>query len=484
MSDNDSLDYSIRKKILPIERKFGNNKLIYDGYGMKSNSHTFDSNLETRFPSTDEGGTRSESFWKAQCFFRGLRRTGTIYEWIDRLRKDGHKPMVPKLIALEKAMRNDYNTRYIITRNGLEEEKRKAEVENEDRWKNELNDIEKARQYPEKFLRENFPIVLDSEQEIAVFMTIDSLSAAEIQKAALSLGLIYKSLEVSKFDELPLQRDLCSLIHIAVGRTEPAVKDKLQEIHQIRSKAIQKAREAIKNARDVISKAHDDVIRASDDKTWDVTGDWHISCLEMEKRWNTPLTLKIYSQESDGQSQMFGEFNFGGVLGLFRFEQQFPTIETKSARIPNLNVKRGQITSRKSEKEKKGGKDKDIECTRLSSKRLWCNSIPEAFSFPATEKPSSHNHTFNYRWRGKYKIDSEPIPGQYLCSITFSEPLGTTLTGTFGGDLYKTWKEDMVFTGVKVGIGGPSSIDIEKEWYDRQNIIYDSDTRDQRNTMG
>ncbi|TEY49944.1 hypothetical protein BOTCAL_0281g00020 [Botryotinia calthae] len=477
MSDIDPLDSSIRKKILPIERKFGNNKLIYDGYGMKSNSHIFDSNLKTRFPSADGGGTRSESFWKAQCFFRGLKRTGTIYEMIDRLRKDGHKPMLPKLIALETAMHDDYNLRYIVTRKELEKEKQKAEAEQESRWNNELDDLEKARQNPEKFLKENLPSVLDSEQENVVFMTIESSLVAEIRKVALSLGLIYKSLEVSRFDDPPLQRDLCSLIHIAVGRNGPAVENKLQDIHQIRGKSIQKAREAMKNARDVISEAHDDVIRASRDKYWDVTGDWHISCLEMERTWSTPLTLKIYSQEFDGQCQMFGEFNFGRVSGLFRFEQQFPTVETKSARLADLNVKRGKITFRKTQKKKEDGYDDDI-CTRLNAKRLWCKSTPEAFSFPATDKPSSHNPTWNYRWRGEYKIDSEPVPGQYLCSITFSEPLGTILTGTFGGDLYKTWREDMVFTGVKVGIGGAPSIDIEEGWHDRQNIIYDSDIQD------
>ncbi|TGO38356.1 hypothetical protein BHYA_0076g00070 [Botrytis hyacinthi] len=360
MSDFDLSDFSVRRKMLPIERKFGNKKLIYDGYGMKSNNHTFDSQLETRFSSADVSGTRSEPFWKA----------------------------------------------------------------------------------------------------------------------ALSLGLVYKSLEVSKFDEPPLQRDLCSLIHKAVGRTVPAVKDKLQEIHQIRGKAILKAREAMKNARDIISEAHDDVIRASDDKTWDVTGDWHISCLEMERRWYAPLTLRIYSQESDGQCQLFDEFDFDGVSGLFRFEQRLPTVEKNSARLADPNVKRENITFGKAEKGKKDDNDEDIKCASPNAKRFWCKYTAEAFSFPSAEKPSFHNPTWNYRWRGEYKIDSEPVPGQYLCSIIFSERLGTTLTGTFGGDLYRTWKKDMVFTGVKVGIGGDPSIDIEKEWHDRQNIIYDSDIQD------
>ncbi|KAF7898639.1 hypothetical protein EAF00_005085 [Botryotinia globosa] len=408
MSDSDLSDFSIRRKMLPIERKFGNNKLIYDGYRMKSNNHTFDSQLETRFLSADGGGTR------------GLKRTGTIYEMVDRLRKDGHKPMVSKLIALETAMRDDYKTQYIVTRK----------------------------------------------------------RAAEIRKAALSLGLVYKSLETSKFDEPPLQRDLCSLIHIAVGRTVQAVKDELQGIHQIRGKAIRKAPEAMKDSQDIISEAHDDVIRAADEKTWEVTGDWHISCLEMEKRWSTPLTLSIYSQESDGQCQLFGEFDFGGVSGLFRVEQRLPTVEKNSARLADPNIKRENITFGKSEKEKKDDNDEDIKCASPNAKRLWCKSTAEAFSFPSAEKPSLHNPMWNYRWRGEYKIDSEPVPGQYLCSITFSDPLGTALTGTFGGDLYKTWKEDMVFTGVKVGVGGALSIDIEKQWHSRQNIIYDSDIQD------
>lgn len=398
MSDSDRSDFSIKRKMLPIEIKFGNNKLIYDGYGMKSNNHAFHSQLETRFPSADGGGTRSESFWKAQCFFRGLKRTGTIYEMIDRLRKDGHRPRVSKLIALEIAMRDDYKTRYIATKEGLEEEKRMVEVEEEKKWNNELDDLQKARQNPEKFLREKFPKVLDSKPENAVFMTIDSSSAAEIRKAALSLGLMYKLLEILKFDEPPLQRDICSLIHIAVGRTVPAVKDKLQEIHQIRGKAIQKAREAMKNTRDIISEAHDDVIRASDDKTWDVTGDWHISCLEMERTWSTSLTLKIYSQEYKGQCQLFGEFDFGGVSGLFRFEQQSPAFEMKSAKLAHPNVKRGIITFRNAKKEKKDNNGGNIECIKPNAKRLYCKTLPEAFSFPSKEKPSLHNPTslFDY----------------------------------------------------------------------------------------
>ncbi|KAF7952485.1 uncharacterized protein EAE97_001982 [Botrytis byssoidea] len=279
---------------------------------------------------------------------------------------------------------NEFGAKIYNTENKLAERRAKRKfVELKRNQHEEVSESENGDESEKESEMEDDTNYWHSKTENAVFMTIDS-SAAEIRKAALSLGLVNKSLEVSKFDD----------------------------------------------------------------------------------------------QESDGQCQLFGEFDFGGVSVLFWFEQRLPTVEKKSARLADPNVKREKITFGKAEKEKKNDNDKDNKCASPNAKRLGYKFTAEAFSFPSPEKPSLHNPTWNYRWRGEYKIDSEPVPGQYLCSTTFSEPLGTTLTGTFGGHLYKTWKEDMVFTVVKFGVGGAPSIDIEKEWHNKQNIIYDSDIQD------
>ncbi|TGO10767.1 hypothetical protein BTUL_0126g00210 [Botrytis tulipae] len=84
----------------------------------------------------------------------------------------------------------------------------------------------------------------------------------------------------------------------------------------------------------------------------------------------------------------------------------------------------------------------------------------KAFYMPTTSKPSARTPSFNYRWRGELrqkKVNPESTGSggiEYksdaiLHNITFMEPKGTKLTGTFGGEDWGEFK----FTGVKIGFG-------------------------------
>jgi hypothetical protein len=59
---------------------------------------------------------------------------------------------------------------------------------------------------------------------------------------------------------------------------------------------------------------------------WDVTGSYEIYCPEIENQWacHVPLSLDIYLEKVGDTHQMYADFNFNVVEGIFRFEKPIP----------------------------------------------------------------------------------------------------------------------------------------------------------------
>ncbi|KAF7870587.1 hypothetical protein EAF04_004331 [Stromatinia cepivora] len=470
----DILDSPIEDMMPPIERKLGKKTLTYDGYYMKFNGHCYKSDLESQFPlpvcmrtRASRGNPRrsrtriqSQSFWKAQCFFRGLETTGKSDENINRLRADGNRPMMPELADLENGMHFDYVLQ-------------KAELE--DMWMNKFSDNEKASEYPEKFLREKFFAGQDSGTGDTILVTVGSGSV--LRGAAASLGLMGSSVQGSRLDEPPAEH----LYHVAIGKNTSAVEERINGVLNNRNKGRQMTEEDIE-------KAHSDVLRSSNDEDWDVTGDWHISCPELEQEMGGPLTLKIHK----GQPQMFAEFDFGllhhigatpGASGVFQFEQQAPRQKRKASGSSAPNAKRQRhdgiefrLGKRNDQEDgDSNGDGKKIERPRGKSTTdmvsFWDN-LGQNSSFTASTTPSIEQPTWNYQWRGTATTICLLISSKHTNSITFSDPKGTKLTGTFGGGIMYTShygvgpfceSQQYKFTGTKIGMGDAPRINTARK---------------------
>jgi hypothetical protein len=96
---------------------------------------------------------------------------------------------------------------------------------------------------------------------------------------------------------------------------------------------------------------------------------------------------------------------------------------------------------------------------------------PESFylSAPAT-KPSPKYPAWNFRWRGAETGEGviELNSDEKAYTVTFEEPMGTKFTGIFGSNFF----DDCQFTGIKLGLGRDSSVNISEEWADRNERAY------------
>lgn len=245
------------------------------------------------------------------------------------------------------------------------------------------------------------------------------------------------------------------------------VDEKGQELHNTRDMVPQ----SIEEDRE---KAHSDLLGAPKSRDWDVTGDWHISCPRFDKDLDGPVIMNIYIEESNGQNQMFAKFNLGKRLpesGVSRSEQKGVSDQRKAKKPTVLNNK-----TQKNEDSTKG-KENEEQNTNIDDKERYKDEFPlftstsELFFLPDETKPSDENSTSKMASRVETGIFIGLTFSQFFYLITFGEPNGTTLKGSFGdlsskdssGDL-ESRKEDCEFTGTKVGMGSTSPLGITSIW--------------------
>ncbi len=192
--------------------------------------------------------------------------------------------------------------------------------------------------------------------------------------------------------------------------------------------------------------------------TWDVGGVWEIKCPEIENGWdsNGPLTLNIFLEKVRNTHQMFAEFHFNVVEGVFRFMKPVPIPKSEG----NNSKKRKWEDE---EDEEEDVNMDDYEPYMADSDMDGTSDYTEnVFHLGAKDKPTARRPTWRYRWRGCETGEGEiqVASDRNVQTITFSKK-GEELSGTFICDFIGTCH----FTGVK---NGPTKLgtspDLEYEW--------------------
>jgi hypothetical protein len=191
-----------------------------------------------------------------------------------------------------------------------------------------------------------------------------------------------------------------------------------------------------------------------------VTGAWEIEFPEIDDGWTShgPLTLNIFLSKVRDSHQMFAEFHFNVVKGVFRFMKPMPVPKSEGS------------NSKKRKWEDEEDEDGDVNTDDYSPYGTDndmdgpSNYTEKAFHLGAKDKPTARRPTWRYRWRGRetgegeIQLDSD----RNVQTITFSKK-GEELSGTFTCDFIGTCE----FTGIKIGptqLG--TSPDLEYEWGD------------------
>ncbi|KAA8569121.1 hypothetical protein EYC84_000791 [Monilinia fructicola] len=185
------------------------------------------------------------------------------------------------------------------------------------------------------------------------------------------------------------------------------VDEKGQELHNTRDMVLQ----SIEEDRE---KAHSDLLGAPKSRDWDVTDFPSLACLDLSKKGNEDSTK---GKENEEQNTDIDDKE--------RCKDEFPLFTSTS----------------------------------------------ELFFLPDETKPSDENSTSKMASRVETGIFIGLTFSQFFYLITFGEPNGTTLKGSFGdlsskdssGDL-ESRKEDCEFTGTKVGMGSTSPLGITSIW--------------------
>jgi hypothetical protein len=208
-------------------------------------------------------------------------------------------------------------------------------------------------------------------------------------------------------------------------------------------------------------------------KPWDVTGSYDIKCPVIQDEYDDTgeHTLDIMSEDTAKGRQLFASFNFGIITGFFRFESQEAEREA-SKEIASTSAKVGD--KRKREERDDGDEDDYEEGEEYHSDEYEGrrSPTPEKFYLGSEEGPSAQNPTWNYRWRGEETGEGEIqlFSDENVYKITFLEPNGTKLKGTFGCE-YVT---DCEFTGRKISMEpGDLDIDISDAWAERNEISHE-----------
>lgn len=175
---------------------------------------------------------------------------------------------------------------------------------------------------------------------------------------------------------------------------------------------------------------------------WDVTGSYEIYCpaIEDERGSDESLSLDVHLEKLEDTYQMFADFNFSIVEGIFRFEKPVPVSKSE----PNGSKKR----KREDDEDEDG--DIDMSGVPIYANRSTTNErtrySEKVFHLGPKDKPTARRPTWRFRWRGQETGEGviELGSDQYVQTITFSDK-GQSLSGTFNCNS----TGDCDFTGVK-----------------------------------
>lgn len=372
-----------------------------------------------------------------------------------RLRDAADTPMLPEFLELQEKSIADFKAK-------READLKAWEDAIEAKWVGLATKAEKVKVDPRRFLEETFPLPRDDTGEDVVVIETYSRGFSDLvcklnlamRSLKVPLGSIKHAQPTSTGDWTIVGRNqkvVDKKYYQSVKEFEPAWKRQREEKARMEERQRKERARKEEEDKNAIQERHQEVIQKSGSIIWDVTGLWRITCpaLKAYAVSNTVFTLRIYFERVSGKQQMFAEFNFNAVKGVFRFERQSQAPPKKSS-------------SKKRKRPNEDEIDTDDEEADLEESYNRRSPSPEAFRFGPPDKPSSTKPTWKYRWRGietgegQIQLDSD----RKSYSITFGGPKGTEMSGTFGGGNFEKCK----FSGVKIEMGGKSSIDIGEEW--------------------
>ncbi|MCJ1317673.1 hypothetical protein MMC15_002998 [Xylographa vitiligo] len=468
----------LRPIVIPaLQHKMKGNLFTCVGNGLQKDGHTFDNRIESYLPLlkpvlTKAGKPRAHqpqikkqplSYWKAQCVFRNLPQTGTVARLQERLRSSD-AGMDAGLKELEEKLNLEFRVK-------------NASVSDE-KWNIMETPEAKAEADPKRFIFEHFslgqgkPIVLKTNHR------------SKLHQESENLDLAHESVDAPRNPDggrPEVDR------WIVIGKDESAVREKVREISREATRARHRAEE-LKAER--TRKLHQGLVCTSNisgkTKTWDVTGSWTISCPYMEEQWgegDSGSSLTIAVMVSGRHKQISAQFDFIAITGIFRFispilsdrrtgkPQSSKSVGSTRVEVARKGLKGNAADEIDAEEEEEDRDDDEESIEEDEYDEIRESPTPEEFYMSISDHPSPKYPTWNYRWRGEETGEGEIqlYSDKKLCSVTFGEPGGTKLVGTFDSDL--TGRID--FTGMKTGASS-RRFDPDSEWHSRSEQEYES----------
>jgi hypothetical protein len=421
--------------------------LIWDGY-------KFDPDIESSLPLLEpvrtKKGTiaarqphipkRPAPWWRAQCKFRGLSQQGRIEVLQERIRATDNG-MIKELATAEQELNAEFRKQNAAAR--------------DEEWNHMETDEEKAEADPGRFLQEKFPSI--------AAVVVKTNSRSKLHEKAAPLGLYTRSADA------PVESDgtLPSIDRwIVIGRDRLSVDEKVLEINRESMRARQRAQEASeersrKKHQTIVQKAKKESVASSSSqknksgvKRWNVAGSYDIKCPYVEEQWGgdgKECSLNIHiTRESAGIWQMWAEFDFIALQGIFRF----------------VNPTHGSVGAPPAGKGDNGGSDNGDGDEDDDGDSVG----PIEFLIPAICHPSPTSRTWPFRWRGTETGEGEIqlYSDKKLCSFTFLGAYGLEIKGMFESD----YTEKIGFTGRKVVEEGVGKGRPEDRWRNYSESAY------------
>jgi hypothetical protein len=470
-SDSESDSHPVIRQI-PVKHPDGN--CTCDGSSLQFNGHWFTGNIDQYYQQvayTPKGRIAKKQpgrppkqpymWWKAQCSFRGLSPKGKMAELQELLKAHANDPISKDNLALLEMAKKDFKI------------KNRAAVE--DKWIQGMSADEKATRDLGRYLREAFPVG----ESVTGVVVIKVGCAVSTKVVAEELGLVAE-IVVGPID--PKGYSPVGERWVVVGRKKSAVVEKVRIISREAEgikKEIRDKEEAQKRMAEAIHKKKEQDLKAALAKCddWDVTGTWKIRFPYIEENFSRmnwgekEMTLRIYQETTPKGSQMFAEFNFGLIKGVFRFERQKDDVKAKAAQPDSKN----NTQKRKRDEFEDYGRSGEYDSEDFDDYDPYGNRkrspTPEAFYLGSVTQPSAKHQSWNYRWRGEETGETviDLYSDRKIYSLKFFGPRAEKLEGTFGCGFMK----DSAFTGVKVGVARNASIDIAEAWADRNERAYE-----------
>ena len=314
-------------------------------------------------------------------------QSGTVQSLQDQLRRSD-AGMTANLAKIEKKLNKEFREKNAAVR--------------DEKWNSMKSNEKKAEMDSRRFLQEYFYLdgVEDSSHdEDAVVLKTHFRS--ELHQAAESLRLEHNSVDApAHADGTRPSIDRW----IIISKTRSAFSKQVQAISREKVRIDRILEDESNECNKKLNETMVAKAKKSGKATWDVMGKWNIKCPEIESNWgkaNCALTLVIYMSNTGEGRQMWADFDFTVIQGIFRFIKP-----TSTGRVKNASL--GPATA--------GSKRKriDVEEDDGYSKR-------EKFILSANDEPGPKCPEWEFRWRGEETGEGviQLSLENYRCSIKF-----------------------------------------------------------------